>query len=59
MRDGTLALLALLAFAMSGGVALAGGSGCGSQLVHTDKQTVATADGDGSTQIAVPEPKGG
>lgn len=58
MRDRTLALLALLAFAMSGGAAFAAG-GCGSQMVHTDKQTVATADGDGSTKIEVPTPKGG
>lgn len=58
MRHGTLALLALLAFALSGGVALAAGN-CGSQTVDTGKQTVATAEGGGSTQIAVPEPKGG
>lgn len=58
MRDGTLALLALLAFVLSSGVALAAGN-CGSQVVDSGKQTVATADGDGSTQTVVTPRQGG
>jgi len=59
MARKTLALLALLGFALSGGAAMAAG-GCSGFHVGTEtKQTVASADGEGSTPIVLPTPKDG
>jgi hypothetical protein len=59
MARSVLGLFALVALALSSGVAMAGGN-CGGQIVHTPiSTTVASAEGDSSTRTPIIVPSTG